>query len=129
MEIKDIITLANAGYNAQQISAIMSAQSAPTPPTPPVATAPAPVATPQTPIVPTQPMAIPNQPIYPQYYQQPTAPAQVTPTTSTDPIMEQIKALTTAVQSTALNMTQMPKPETADDVLASIINPPSKEVK
>ena len=39
---------------------------------------------------------------------------------------EQIKALTQAVQSGALAHSEQPKPMTADDALAAIINPPRK---
>jgi hypothetical protein len=39
---------------------------------------------------------------------------------------EQIKALTQAVQSGALARSEQPKPMTADDALAAIINPPRK---
>nr|DAL02490.1 MAG TPA: hypothetical protein [Caudoviricetes sp.] len=44
-----------------------------------------------------------------------------------DPIMEQLKALTTAVQSNAIINSQLPitQPETPEDILASIINPPT----
>lgn len=44
-----------------------------------------------------------------------------------DPIMEQLKALTTAVQTNAIINSQLPitQPETPEDILASIINPPS----
>jgi hypothetical protein len=41
--------------------------------------------------------------------------------------MEQLKALTTAVQSNAIINSQLPitQPETPEDILASIINPPT----
>lgn len=44
-----------------------------------------------------------------------------------DPIMEQLKALTTAVQTNAIINSQLPitQPETPEDILASIINPPT----
>ena len=85
MDIKDIITLANAGFTAQQI-ATMAAPPVPTP-------VPAPV----------------------------PAPVPV------DPIMEQLKALTAAVQTNAIINSQLPitQPETPEDILASIINPPT----
>lgn len=52
-----------------------------------------------------------------------TAPAPV----PVDPIMEQLKALTTAVQTNAIINSQLPitQPETPEDILASIINPPT----
>ena len=44
-----------------------------------------------------------------------------------DPIMEQLMALTTAVQTNAIINSQLPitQPETPEDILASIINPPT----
>ena len=81
MDIKDIITLANAGFTAQQIATMA------TPPVPAPVPAPVPV----------------------------------------DPIMEQLKALTAAVQTNAIINSQLPitQPETPEDILASIINPPT----
>lgn len=100
MDIKDIIALANAGFTAQQIATMATTAPAPTPvpaPVPAPAPAPAPVPAPA------------------------PAPAPV------DPIMEQLKALTTAVQTNAIINSQLPitQPETPEDILASIINPPS----
>lgn len=102
MDIKDIIALANAGFTAQQIATMATTAPAPAPtpvpaPVPAPAPAPAPVPAPA------------------------PAPAPV------DPIMEQLKALTTAVQTNAIINSQLPitQPETPEDILASIINPPS----
>ena len=93
MDIKDIITLANAGFTAQQIATMAT----PPVPTPVPAPVPAPVPTP--------------------------VPAPV----PVDPIMEQLKALTAAVQTNAIINSQLPitQPETPEDILASIINPPT----
>ena len=98
MDIKDIIALANAGFTAQQIATMATTAPAPAPvPAPAPAPAPAPVPAP--------------------------APAPV----PVDPIMEQLKALTTAVQTNAIINSQLPitQPETPEDILASIINPPT----
>jgi len=102
MDIKDIIALANAGFTAQQIATMATTAQAPAPvpapaPAPVPAPAPAPVPAP--------------------------APAPV----PVDPIMEQLKALTTAVQTNAIINSQLPitQPETPEDILASIINPPT----
>ena len=100
MDIKDIIALANAGFTAQQIATMATTAPAPAPapaPVPAPAPAPAPVPAP--------------------------APAPV----PVDPIMEQLKALTTAVQTNAIINSQLPitQPETPEDILASIINPPT----
>ena len=43
-----------------------------------------------------------------------------------DPIMAQLAALTTAINNNAIVNTNMPKPQTADEILAEIINPPAK---
>ena len=85
MDIKDIITLANAGFTAQQIATMA---------TPPVPT---------------------------------PVPAPVPAPVPVDPIMEQLKALTAAVQTNAIINSQLPitQPETPEDILASIINPPT----
>lgn len=102
MDIKDIIALANAGFTAQQIATMATTAPAPAPaPTPVPAPVPAPAPAPA-------PVPAP-------------APAPV------DPIMEQLKALTTAVQTNAIINSQLPitQPETPEDILASIINPPS----
>ena len=98
MDIKDIIALANAGFTAQQIATMATTAPAPAPvPAPAPAPAPVPVPAP--------------------------APAPV----PVDPIMEQLKALTTAVQTNAIINSQLPitQPETPEDILASIINPPT----
>ena len=55
------------------------------------------------------------------------APAPVPAPVPVDPIMEQLKALTAAVQTNAIINSQLPitQPETPEDILASIINPPT----
>ena len=106
MDIKDIIALANAGFTAQQIATMATTAPAPAPvPAPAPAPAPAPVPAPA-------PAPVPAP-----------APAPV----PVDPIMEQLKALTTAVQTNAIINSQLPitQPETPEDILASIINPPT----
>ena len=42
-----------------------------------------------------------------------------------DPIMAQLAALTSAINNNAIVNTNMPKPQTADEILAEIINPPA----
>jgi len=108
MDIKDIIALANAGFTAQQIATMATTAPAPAPvpvPAPALVPAPAPVPVPE-------PAPVPAP-----------APAPV----PVDPIMEQLKALTTAVQTNAIINSQLPitQPETPEDILASIINPPT----
>ena len=104
MDIKDIIALANAGFTAQQIATMATTAPAPVPaPAPAPAPAPVPVPAPA------------------------PAPAPAPVPVPVDPIMEQLKALTTAVQTNAIINSQLPitQPETPEDILASIINPPT----
>lgn len=98
MTTQDILTLAKAGFSATQIGAIMQIQT----PVVPVA--------PVVPVVPVTPVA----PVVP-----------VTPVATVDPIMAQLEKLTGVLQANALLNTNMPQTQqTADDILASIINPP-----
>ena len=106
MNISDIVALAKAGFTAAQIAAM--AQPAVQTPAQPVVQTPAQpaVQTPAQPVVQT-----PAQPVVqPQY---------------NDPIMAQIAALTNAINNNAIVNTNMPKPQTADEILAEIINPPA----
>lgn len=106
MTNEDILTLAKAGFTAQQIAALsmtgLNKQPAPAPqpqaapeqPAPIVAAAPAPTAPdPATP-----------------------APAPQSPATADDVLK--------AMQQMMLLQTQQPKQPTAEDILAEIINPP-----
>ena len=116
MKPEDFLTLAKAGFNATQITAIMTLQNAPAPaaPAPAAPAAPAPAAAAPAPAP--APAAAP-------------APAPATP--ALDPLTMQIQNLTAMIQQNALNNTNMPTPPKTDDILASIINPPTpaKEVK
>ena len=106
MNVNDILTLAKAGFSATQIAAINAAftsgntHAAPAPaPTP----APAPAPTP--------------------------APAPA-PTPALDPnaeILRQLGVISGQITAAAINQTQQPTPQTADDILAEIIAPPKKE--
>lgn len=86
----DILTLARAGFNAQQIAALNTIGSAP---------APAPA---------------------------PAAPAQGA---TIDDVLNSITGLTQTFQNGFMLNAQQPKPATAEDILASIINPPNLEKK
>ena len=94
---EDILTLAKAGFTAQQIAALNMVGTAPAPapePTP----APAPEPTPA------------------------PAPAQGT---TMDEILKSVQGLTQTFQNGFIMGAQQPKPVTAEDILANIINPPS----
>ena len=90
MEINDILTLARAGFTAEQISRFAA-------------------------------IAQPVQPV------QPVQPAQ--PAQQENDFAAQLAALTAAIHANGILGSEQPKQETAEDILASIINPPSKEAK
>lgn len=114
MDIKDIIALANAGFSKDDIAKIaISVNAASTDPTP--ANVPA-----QTPAnVPAQiPANVPAQ-----------IPTQTPEATPVDAILKELGLIKDTMQANALLGAQMPKPESTDDILASIINPPVIEKK
>ena len=103
---EDILTLAKAGFNAQQIAALSAVGAAPAPapaPAPTPAPAPAPAPTP--------------------------APAPA-PAATVDDVLKSVKDLTQTMQNGFIMGTQQPKQPTAEEILANIINPPvpKKEV-
>lgn len=106
----DILTLAKAGFNAQQIAALQAVSNTPA--------APAATAAPEAPAVP----------------QMPHAPAPLTqvPNQSVDQILQAVNGLNANVQAALLQGSQQPPQAlpTADQILAEIINPPQlkKEV-
>ena len=108
MKIEDIIALAGAGFNKQDIIKIAGTVSAPAP-------APAPILTPT-------PASAPV-----------SVPAQV-PGNTQDVFNQRMGVLdnrldeiTRLIQVGNLSNSQIPEPPTTDDMLASIINPPVKE--
>ena len=114
----DILTLAKAGFTANQIIALGSIQS-PSPVAPaPVATAPAPA-----PVAPVALAPVATAPVAP------VAPAPVAP--ATDPfqqLFEQMTGIKQAIQSNNIqNSSIITQPQTTDDILASIIQPTKKE--
>ena len=109
---EEILTLAKAGFTAQQIaglSMISNAPATPTPPTPP--TPPAPPAPP----APPTPTATPAPPT-------PTA----TPAPPVDPVLQELQKLTGLVQSSNIMNVNQPKVQTPEEILAEIINPAPK---
>lgn len=112
MKIEDIIALAGAGFSKQDIIKIAGTGSIPTP-TP--APAPAPI---QTPTPASAPVSVPAQ----------------VPGNTQDVFNQRMGVLdnrldeiTRLIQVGNLSNSQIPEPPTADDMLASIINPPVKE--
>ena len=106
---EDILTLAKAGFTAQQIAALSQVQQ----PVAPEA-APAPEVTPPAPEAPE--------------VQTPPAQPTVAPHT-VDDVLSAITGLSQQMQqNNLLNMTQVqPAQKTATEVLAQIINPPTKK--
>ena len=115
----DILTLAKAGFTANQIIALGSIQ---TPAPAPVAPAPAPA-----PVAPA-PAPAPVAPA-PAPAPAPVAPAPVAP--APDPfqqLFEQMTGIKQALQSNNIqNSSIVTQPQTTDDILASIIQPTKKE--
>jgi hypothetical protein len=111
---EDILILAKAGFTAQQIAALNTVAPAPAP----APEAPAPV--------PEAPAPAPEAPA-PAPEAQAPAPA---PAATMDEILKSVQGLTQTFQNGFIMGAQQPKPVTAEEILANIINPPSpkKEV-
>ena len=107
---EEILTLAKAGFTAQQIAGLSMVANQPvTTPAQPVATPAQPVATPaQTVATPAQPVATPAQP----------APV--------DPVLAELQKLTGLVQGSNIMNVNQPKVQTPEEILAEIINPAPK---
>lgn len=106
---EDILVLAKAGFTAQQIAALNSVAAAPVAPVAPETPAPAPVAP--------APAPAPEAPAAP-----PTAAPH-----SVDDVLAAISGLSASIQNANLLQAQMPtEQKTAETILASIINPPTK---
>ena len=104
MTVKDLVALANAGFNAQQIAAInaaMSAQTETPAPTPQPAPAPQPVPAP--------------------------APAPAPAPDQSAEILKQLGIISGQISAANIGNTQQPAQQSADDILAAIIAPPVKE--
>lgn len=117
---EEILTLAKAGFTAQQIAALSQVGSA----APTVDTT-----------VPTVPTGSQAPTVTAPQIQQPTTPApavtpQVTtpaPTATADDILKAISGLSAQVTTGLIQTTPQPTPATAESILAEIINPPQKQ--
>ena len=109
---EDILTLAKAGFTAQQIAALNIVEKAP---------APAPVPEPQP-----APAPAPE----PEPAPAPAPTPDPAPASTMDEILKSVQGLTQTFQNGFIMGAQQPKPVTAEEILANIINPPSpkKEV-
>lgn len=103
----DILVLSKAGFTAQQIAGLSMLAGKDAPATEgPAPVAPAPVA----------PAPVAPAPVAPAPAPQPV-----------DPVLEELKKLTGLVQSNNIMGTAMPKPQTPEEILAEIINPPMRK--
>ena len=111
MTYNDIITLAAAGFTAEQIARLSAVQNTTQPTVPAVQSAQTSPTVQSVPLAPTVPLApVPGQnPI---------------PANSPDYILQAINNVNDTMRQMQINMTNQPKVETTDDIIASIINPP-----
>ena len=125
MTFDDIVSLAKAGFTADQIARLSAVQNT-TQPTPPVQTqmppTVPPVQTQMPPAVP--PVQTQMPPTVPPVQTQPAVPPVQTPYNSPDYILQAINSVNDTMRQMQINMSNQPKPETTDDIIASIINPP-----
>ena len=105
---EEILTLAKAGFTAQQIAGLSMVANQPVPtPAQPVPTPAQPVPTPAQPVVtPAQPVVTPAQPV--------------------DPVLAELQKLTGLVQGSNIMNVNQPKVQTPEEILAEIINPAPK---
>ena len=109
----EILTLAKAGFTAQQIAGLSMINNSPVP-----QPAPAPVPQPAPAPVP-QPAPVPVPQPAPVPVPQP-APAPV------DPVLAELQKLTGLVQGSNIMNVNQPKVQTPEEILAEIINPAPK---
>ena len=103
---ENVLVLAKAGFTAQQIAGLsmLAGQSA----------------QPIQPVQPVQPVQ-PAQPVQPVQPAQPAQPAQ-----PVDPVLAELQKLTGLVQGSNIMNVNQPKVQTAEEILAEIINPAPK---
>ena len=105
---EEILTLAKAGFSAQQIAGLSMVANQPVP------TPAQPVPTPAQPVVTlAQPVVTPAQPV-------------VTPAQPVDPVLAELQKLTGLVQGSNIMNVNQPKVQTPEEILAEIINPAPK---
>ena len=111
---EEILTLAKAGFTAQQIAGLSMVASQP------VATPAQPVPTP----TPAQPVPTPT-PAQPVPTPTPAQPVP-TPVQPVDPVLAELQKLTGLVQGSNIMNVNQPKVQTPEEILAEIINPAPK---
>ena len=124
---EEILTLAKAGFTAQQIAALNMVGTTPAPAAPaaPIA-APAPTPAPVAAPAPTPaPVAAPAPTPAPVAAPAP-APVAAPQGATADDILKAISGLSQQVTTGLIQTTPQPTPATAESILAEIINPPQK---
>ena len=122
--IDKILTLANAGYNRDEISQMLGASDPQSEP------APAPDPEPQPEPAPAQPapQPAPAQPAQPAPQPAPAQPApQPASPAGMDALNARLDKLIQRMEQDSINRSNQPPKETTDDILASIIRPKRKE--
>ena len=113
----DILTLSKAGFTAQQIAGLSMIANQPTTPvvqqTVPAPAVPAPAV--PAPVVPAP--AVPA----------PAVPAPAVQAPAVDPVLAELQKLTGLMQNGNIVGSNMPQPQTPEEILAEIINPPIKK--
>ena len=112
----DILTLSKAGFTAQQIAGLSMIANQPTTPVvqqtvPAVPAVPAPAPAPAVPAVPAPA----------------PAPAPAVPAPAVDQVLAELQKLTGLMQNGNIAGSSMPQPQTPEEILAEIINPPIKK--
>ena len=118
LSAQDIVALARAGYNAEQISLLNRESSTPS----------TEVSTPSTPSTPQEAPAQPETPAPAPAAQDP-APAAPDPAPTMQDLMAELAALKNSLHTAAINRDQQPGQEdrlTGEQVLANIIDPRQK---
>ena len=109
---ENVLVLAKAGFTAQQIAGLSMLAGQIAQP-----------AQPAQPVQPAQP-AQPVQPVQPAQPAQPVQPAQ--PAQPVDPVLAELQKLTGLMQGSNIMNVNQPKVQTAEEILAEIINPAPK---
>lgn len=111
MDIKDIVTLCNAGFSKTEILALTSQTTVDSGEN----------------VTPSAPVSI-NSPARTAVVASPPEPADVpaAPPSSLDSILSEIRNLGNRLSSVAVNNSEMPSPMSADDVVAHILSAPVK---
>lgn len=111
---EDILVLSKAGFTAQQIAGLSAMANKPVAEPAPAVVAPVPD---------TQPVATQTAPAT----NPAPAPATQPASQPVDPILAELQKLTGLVQTGNIMQSTMPAPQTPEEILAEIINPPIKK--